>query len=112
VEGHLVREDLQVRVQADLEIAAVGMPLAGHAHVVHAVHAYFTGFFSKRPRAPPSRPAGRLILLAAEAAAETGHVHFHAVHRDAQHARAVRCTAVGPCVDEEMRTLPCSVGYA
>jgi hypothetical protein len=33
-------------LETDLEIAAVRMPLAGHAHVVHAVHASFTGFFN------------------------------------------------------------------
>jgi hypothetical protein len=61
VEGGLVRHDLQVLVETDLEIAAVRMPLAGHAHVVHAVHRQLHGFLQHimqrvRPVPPTPKP--------------------------------------------------------
>jgi hypothetical protein len=63
------------------------------------VHRQLHGLLQdERGKRDQCSPRGSLILLAAEAAAETGHIHFNAVHGNPQHAcdRALHgCRALG-----------------
>jgi hypothetical protein len=90
IKRDFVSNNLQVFIQPDFEVRRVGVALAGHAHIGHAVeHQLHRLFGDESPQRRQGAPGRGLVFLAAKAAAQARYVYFYLVHAHAQHVRRV-----------------------
>ena len=96
-ESDFVSHDFQVGVETYFEIGRVGMALAGHPHVGHAVeHQLHRLLGDERAQRRQRGPRRGLVFLASKTTAEARHVHFYLVHAQAQNVRGVALHGRGP----------------
>ena len=83
-----VSNNLQIFVQTNFKIRGIRVSFARHSHIFHPIQSVFDGSFQNlRSHRTESRPRIGLVFFAAKTTAQTGHVHFNLVHRQARHLR-------------------------